>query len=87
MNILITNGSTHLSSQLAKSLSQSHQIRLTDRRADLNVDKNIEYVKCDLENDSATDEILNGIETIIHSGETNHLINENDKLELSMRCT
>ena len=87
LNILITNGATHLSSQLAKSLSQSHQIRLTDRKADLNVDKNIEYVKCDLENDSATDEILNDIETIIHSGETNHLINEKDKLELSMRCT
>ena len=65
MNILITQGKSSLAAALAGRLSADHSVRLTDTAgggADAGV------VQCDLGHDSATDDLVQGIDAIIHIG-------------------
>ena len=65
MNILITQGKSSLAAALATHLSASHTVRLTD--VDEN-DGNEAITQCDLGHDSSTDDLVRGIDAIIHIG-------------------
>ena len=62
MNILITQGKSSLAAALASRLSASYAVRLTD------VDGGDGVSQCDLGHDSATDDLVRGIDAIIHIG-------------------
>ena len=65
MNILITQGKSSLAAALADHLSAGHTVRLTDLAADGD-DSGV--VQCDLGHDDATDNLVQGIDAIIHIG-------------------
>lgn len=63
MRILITGATTSLGQALATDLSDSHEIRLSDRTL---TTSDHEYFRCDLDHDASTDALVQGIDTIIH---------------------
>ena len=65
MNILITQGKTSLAAALASHLSASHMVRLTDLESG-EADDGI--FQCDLGHGDATDDVVRGIDAIIHFG-------------------
>ena len=65
MNILITQGKTSLAAALANHLSASHMVRLTDLESG-EADDGI--FQCDLGHGDATDDVVRGIDAIIHFG-------------------
>ena len=65
MNILITRGKSSLAAALARHLSASHTVRLTDVGAD---GGNEAITQCELGHDSSTDDLVRGIDAIIHIG-------------------
>ena len=65
MNILITQGKSSLAAALANHLSAGHTVRLTDLAADGD-DSGV--IQCDLGHDDATDNLVQGIDAIIHIG-------------------
>lgn len=62
MNILVTQGKSGLAAALASRLSAEHAVKLTD------VDIGDGVTQCDLGHDSATDDVVSGIDAIIHIG-------------------
>ena len=62
MNILITQGKSSLAAALAGRLSADHSVRLTD------VDDGDGVSQCGLGHDSATDDLVQGVDAIIHIG-------------------
>ena len=64
MNILITQGKSSLAAALANHLSAGHTVRLTD--TDSGGDSSV--IQCDLGHDDATDNLVQGIDAIIHIG-------------------
>ena len=65
MNILITQGKSSLAAALASRLSASHTVRLTDVDGSAG---DAALTQCDLGHDGATDELVSGIDAIIHIG-------------------
>ena len=65
MNILITQGKSSLAAALASRLSSSHTVRLTDVDGSAG---DAAITQCDLGHDDATDELVSGIDAIIHIG-------------------
>ena len=65
MNILITQGKSSLAAALASHLSASHTVRLTDVDGGAG---EAAITKCDLGHDDATDDLVQGIDAIIHIG-------------------
>ena len=84
MKILITFASSHLSLELAKSLSSSHAIQLTDRNE---VSTDLEFVRSDLDHGASTNELVRGMDAIVHSGEVDPAASASDQLDYQMRCT
>ena len=66
MNILITGAAGELAQALASHLSENHQIRLTDM---VDVATDFEFVRCELNHDEATNELVRGMDSIIHLAE------------------
>ena len=67
MNILITGAASELAQALASHLSENHQIRLTDI---VDIKTDFEFVRSDLGHDDATNELVRGMDSIIHLAET-----------------
>ncbi len=65
MNILITQGSSRLARSLAGHLAASHTVRLTVTGGEV---AHGDAVVCDLHHDAATDELVSGVDAIIHVG-------------------
>ena len=65
MNILITQGKSSLAAALASRLSASHTVRLTDVDGSAG---DAAITPCNLGHDGATDELVSGIDAIIHIG-------------------
>lgn len=63
MNILITAGASALANDLAQALSPEHTVRLTDTES---VATRWPFVRCDLGHDAATDDLVDGVDTLIH---------------------
>ncbi len=84
MEVLITSAASQLSLGIARSLSNRHEIRLTDTRQ---VSSELEFVRSDLDHTAATNELVRGVDTIVHSGEIDPEASASDQLDFQMRCT
>ena len=83
MNILITGASTRISRLLASALADSHNVVLTDRvpRSDLE-----NFALCDLDHDPATNDLVRGMDVVVHSGQVDSGIPVSDQLDGGTRC-
>ena len=84
MKILITSAGSRLSKELAASLSGSHEVVLTDR---VEVSTPHKFVRSDLGHDESTDDLVKGVEAIVHSGEPDPDADVSAQLDVAMRCT
>lgn len=90
MNILITGVASALAQALASQLSENHQIRLTDI---VDVATEFEFVRCELNHDEATNELVRGMDSIIHLAELppdysdDSLDADNLAIDFLTRCT
>ena len=84
MNILITSATSQLSQEIAKGLSEGHDIRQADRKPASSAQ---DYISCALDYDDAIKELVSGIDVIVHSGEVDADASASDQLDEAMRCT
>ena len=90
MNILITGAASNLARALASHLGDNHQIRLTDI---VKVDTDFEFVRSDLGHDESTNELVRGMDSIIHLAELpsdysdDSLDSDNLTIDFMTRCT
>lgn len=90
MNILITSAASALAQQVTAALSEEHTIRLTELH---NVESDFDFVQSTLGHDEATNELVRGIDVIIHIAEIPpDLLAEADQpdnyvIDYQTRCT
>lgn len=90
MNVLITSAGSELARKLADAASESHTIRLTELA---HVDTSFEFIQSDLGHDESTNELVKGIDTIVHIAQTPHELKtisdepENYEIDFQTRCT
>ena len=85
MNLLITNAASPLGQALADGLKSSHQLRLSAR---VPLDTDLEFVHSDLDHDPSTDELVAGVDTIIHQPEPSPGLNSSAAwIDACTRCT
>lgn len=90
MNVLITSAASELSKRLATAVSDSHSLRLTEIQP---VDTELDFIQSDLGHDESTNELVKGMDTIVHIAEIPPPIlvdtNQSDNLHLDYqtRCT
>ena len=83
MNILITGASTRIARLVAGALGESHSVTLSDRVAASDSDS---FVLCDLDHDEATNDLVRGMDVVIHPGQVDAGIPVSDQLDGGMRC-
>ena len=90
MNILITSAGSELTQKLADATAESHNIRLTELEP---VDTNYEFVQSALGHDESTNELVKGIDTVVHIAEAPPELKgqaeepENYEIDFQTRCT
>ena len=90
MNVLITSATSDLAQQVATALSEEHTIRLTELH---NVESNFDFLQSELGHDEATNELVQGIDAIIHIAEVPNLLlaeadqSDNYAIDYQTRCT
>ena len=87
MRVLVTNGGTRLSQVVAGDLSGEHDVRLTGRSPIVDAPDGVEVVHSDLGHDDATNDLVRGMDAIVHSGEPDPNASVSDQLDDAMRCT
>ena len=83
MNILITGASTRISRLLADALEKSHSVTLSDRVRASDADN---FARCDLDHDAATNDLVRGMDVVIHSGQVDAGLPVSEQLDGGMRC-
>lgn len=84
MNVLTTLASSPVSLEIARSLNSNHTVRLTDRNE---VSSDLEFVRSDLGHEASTNELVRGIDAVVHSGDVDPAASVSDQLDYQMRCT
>lgn len=90
MNVLITSAASELSKRLATAVSDSHTLRLTELQP---VDTDLDFIQSDLGHDESTNELVKGMDTIVHIAEIPPPIladanqSDNFHLDYQTRCT
>ena len=84
MRVLITSAASPLARELAVSLDSTHQVRLTDRT---DVPYEMDAVRSDLGHEAPTDDLVKGMDAIIHPGDVDPKATASDQLDFQMRCT
>ncbi len=84
MNILITSASKRLARHLAAELDVEHDVRLTDREDAPGAQG---FTLCDLNHDEATNDLVRGIDVVVHFGELDSSLSVSGQLDDAMRCT
>ncbi len=94
MNVLITSAGSELARRLAAATAESHTIRLTELEPiDTTNVSGCEFVQSALGHDEATNELVQGMDTIVHIAETppelmaNADEPENYEIDYQTRCT
>ena len=87
LKVLVTNGGTHLSRIVSGALAGEHDVRLTGRSPIADVPDGVEVVGSDLGHDESTNDLVRGMDAIIHSGEPDPDASVSDRLDAAMRCT
>ncbi len=85
MKILVTSAATRLSQALAASLEASHEVLHTDRTPLPGTGRN--FVQSSLGHDPSTNDLVRGVDAIVHSGAPNSTASVSDQLDVAMRCT
>ena len=83
MNILITGASTRISNLIATALAGQHSVTLTDRVPSTSLDN---FVLCDLGHDASTNDLVRGMDVVIHSGQVDLGLPVSEQLDGGMRC-
>jgi uronate dehydrogenase len=83
-SILITSGGGRLAQALAAGLKETWSIRLTERAP---IRSEHEFVQCALGHDSATDEVVRGVEAIVHVAEPLPEETPEQQIDFLTRCT
>ena len=76
--------STRLSQDLARSVSANDDVVLTDRKQ---VSSDHDVAHSALGHDQATNELVRGMDVIVHSGEPDPQTTVSGQLDVAMRCT
>ncbi len=90
MNVLITSAGSELARKIAAATVESHTIRLTELEP---IDTDFEFVQSVLGHDESTNELVKGIDTIVHIAETPPQLKakaeepENYEIDYQTRCT
>ena len=84
MKILITSANSRLPRMLAASLSGSHDVLLSDRPEVVTDEK---ITSCALGHDEATNDLVRGIDAIVHSAGVDPGEDASGQLDSAMRCT
>ncbi|MGH9719485.1 MAG: NAD-dependent epimerase/dehydratase family protein [Bryobacteraceae bacterium] len=82
--LLITSAGSDLARKLAAGLSAQHAIRLTERKA-VRVDH--DFVECALGHDSSTNDVVRGVQAIVHVAEPLPDDTAGQQIDLTTRCT
>jgi hypothetical protein len=82
--LLITSAGSELAQKLAAGLSAQHVIRLTERKT-VRVDH--QFVECALGHDSSTNDLVRGVEAIVHVAEPLPEDTAEQQIDLTTRCT
>jgi uronate dehydrogenase len=82
--ILITSGTSKLAQGLAAGLKETYSIRLTERAP---VRTEHEFVECALSHDPATNNLVRGVEAIVHVAEPLPSDTAEQQIDLMTRCT
>jgi nucleoside-diphosphate-sugar epimerase len=83
-SILITSGGGRLAQALAAGLKETWSIRLTERAP---IRSEHEFVQCALGHDTATDEVVRGVEAIVHVAEPLPEETPEQQIDFLTRCT
>jgi len=83
VNILITGASTRIARLLAEAFDDSHSVTLTDRVAASESDN---FVQCDLDHDTATNDLVRGMDIVVHPGQVDAGLPVSEQLDGGMRC-
>lgn len=90
MNVLITSAGSELAHKLADATAESHTIRLTELQP---IDTGYEFVQSELGHDESTNELVKGIDTIVHIAQIPPELKaqanepENFEIDFQTRCT
>ena len=84
MKLLVTSAAEALPARLARVLAASHEVVLTGRKADPRAPG---LVVCDLGHDSTTEDLVQGVDAIIHWGGTDPEASAADRLDEATYCT
>ena len=84
MKVLITSASSPFPQSLAGSLSGTHAVLLTDRQQ---MPSDLEFVRSDLDHSAAINDLVRGVDVIVHSGAVDPADSVSDQLDYQMRCT
>ena len=84
MKLLVTSAAEALPARLARVLAASHEVVTTDRRADPRAPG---LVVCDLGHDSTTEDLVQGVDAIVHWGGTDPEASAADRLDEATYCT
>ena len=82
--VLVTTAESRLQQELAASLAGDHDVVLTGRRGNLTGQGS---VPSDLGHDPQTNDLVRGMDAIIHSGEADPEGSASEQLDAAMRCT
>ena len=84
MKVLITAAGSGLAGQLADSLGDGHEVLLSDRE---DVATDHPFVRSDLDHTPPTNDLVRGVDVIVHSGAIDPNDSVSDQLDYQMRCT
>ena len=84
MKVLITAAGGGLAGQLAEGLGDDHVVLLTDRE---DVSTRFPFVRSDLNHTQPTNDLVRGVDVIVHSGVDDPHASVSDQLDYQMRCT
>ena len=84
MKVLITSAGDNLARQIANSLGDDHEILLTDCE---DVSTRFPFVRSDLNHTQPTNDLVRGVDVIVHSGAVDPRDSVSDQLDYQMRCT
>ncbi|MCH8234577.1 MAG: NAD(P)-dependent oxidoreductase [Chloroflexi bacterium] len=85
MRLLLTSATSDMGRSVAGLLASDHDLTLTDLTP--HAEGNPDVIACDLDDDEATDHLVEGIDAIVHIGYGGHFAAATDLLDVHTRCT
>ena len=83
MNILVTGASTRIARLLADALGRSDSVTLSDRVPASGAGN---FIQCNLDHDEATNDLVRGMDVVIHPGQVDVGLPVSEQLDGGMRC-